>query len=91
MAGYHRRTFLKSTGVALGGLAFGSGAVALVRSLRPDASAEAVESLIRETASSPEEGSTYHGAGHLDLEALVKAASKGGRGSAGGGATGNGN
>ncbi|MFB6268433.1 MAG: S8 family serine peptidase [Halobacterium sp.] len=54
-----------------------AGAVALVRSLRPDASAAAVESLIRETASAAEEGAKYHGAGHLDLEALVKAASKG--------------
>ncbi|MFC3476260.1 S8 family peptidase [Halobacterium litoreum] len=54
-----------------------SGAVALVRSLRPDASAAEVEDLIRETASQPEEGERYHGAGHLDLEALVKAASRG--------------
>jgi subtilisin family serine protease len=53
-----------------------AGAVALVRSLRPDASAEEVESLIQETASMPEEGETYHGAGHLDLRALVKEASK---------------
>jgi len=51
-----------------------SGAVALVRSLRPDASVEEVESLIQETAAMPEEGEEYHGAGHLDLEALVKAA-----------------
>ena len=51
-----------------------SGAVALVRSLRPDASVEEVERLIQETASMPPEGETYHGAGHLDLEALVKAA-----------------
>ena len=51
-----------------------SGAVALVRSLRPDASVEEVERLIQETASMPAEGETYHGAGHLDLEALVKAA-----------------
>jgi subtilisin family serine protease len=51
-----------------------SGAVALVRSLRPDASVEEVETLIQETASMPESGETYHGAGHLDLEALVKAA-----------------
>jgi subtilisin family serine protease len=55
-----------------------TGAVALVRSLKPDASVEEVESLVRETASLPEEGETYHGAGHLDLEALVKAASDGG-------------
>jgi subtilisin family serine protease len=67
-----------------------SGAIALVRSLRPDASADEVESLVRETASQPEEGATYHGAGHLDLEALVKAASDGARGNAGGGNTGNG-
>lgn len=53
-----------------------AGAVALVRSLRPDASAEEVESLIQETANMPEEGEQYHGAGHLDLEALVKRASR---------------
>jgi subtilisin family serine protease len=53
-----------------------TGAVALVRSLKPDASVEEVESLIQETASMPEEGESYHGAGHLDLKALVKAASK---------------
>ncbi len=52
-----------------------AGAVALVRSLQPDASVEEVESLIQETASMPDEGETYHGAGHLDLEALVDAAS----------------
>ncbi|MCG1002964.1 MULTISPECIES: S8 family serine peptidase [Halobacterium] len=51
-----------------------AGAVALVRSLRPDASAEEVEALIRETASAPAEGELYHGDGHLDLEALVAAA-----------------
>jgi subtilisin family serine protease len=51
-----------------------AGAAALVRSIEPDASVEAVESLIRETASMPDEGTTYHGAGHLDLEALVRAA-----------------
>jgi len=52
-----------------------SGAVALVRSLRPDASVGEVESLIRETASGGEPGGeTYHGAGHLDLRRLVKAA-----------------
>ncbi|WP_224332641.1 S8 family peptidase [Haloprofundus halobius] len=51
-----------------------SGAVALVRSLRPDASAEEVEALIMETASDAEGGETYHGAGHLDLKRLVKAA-----------------
>ncbi len=52
-----------------------TGAVALVRSLNPDASVEEVESLIQETASMPDEGETYHGAGHLDLQALVDAAS----------------
>jgi subtilisin family serine protease len=67
-----------------------TGAVALVRSLKPDASVEEVETLIQETASQPDEGETYHGAGHLDLEALVKAASDGARGNAGGGTTGNG-
>nr|WP_244531541.1 S8 family peptidase [Halogranum amylolyticum] len=51
-----------------------SGAVALVRSLRPDASVEEVEKLIQDTASMPAGGESYHGAGHLDLEALVKAA-----------------
>nr|WP_232688528.1 S8 family serine peptidase [Halobacterium zhouii] len=51
-----------------------AGAVALVRSLRPDASVDEVESLIQETASDAEEGETYHGAGHLDLERLVTAA-----------------
>ena len=56
-----------------------AGAVALVRSLKPDATVEEVESLIQETASMPDEGETYHGAGHLDLQALVDAASgKGG-------------
>lgn len=54
-----------------------SGAVALVRSLNPDASVEEVEQLIRDTASQETEGERYHGAGHLDLEALVKTASKG--------------
>ena len=48
-----------------------TGAVALVRSLRPDASVSEVERLIKETAS--DVGSvTYHGAGHLDLKRLVK-------------------
>jgi subtilisin family serine protease len=61
-----------------------TGAVALVRSLNPGASVEEVESLIQETASVPDEGETYHGAGHLDLEALVNAASDG-SGNAGGG------
>ncbi len=51
-----------------------SGAVALVRSLRPDASAEAVERLIQETASDAPGGAEYHGAGHLDLERLVERA-----------------
>lgn len=51
-----------------------AGAVALVRSLRPDASVEEVEGLIQETASSAPGGETYHGAGHLNLERLVKRA-----------------
>lgn len=52
-----------------------SGAVALVRSLQPDASAEEVESLIRETASDGEPGGeAFHGAGHLDLRQLVRTA-----------------
>ncbi len=51
-----------------------TGAVALVRSLRPDASVDEIESLIQETARMPEEGETYHGAGHLDLRRLVKRA-----------------
>ncbi|WP_424015172.1 S8 family peptidase [Halorubrum xinjiangense] len=52
-----------------------SGAVALVRSLRPDASVDEVESLLRETASEDEPGGeAYHGAGHLDLRRLVKEA-----------------
>jgi subtilisin family serine protease len=54
-----------------------TGAYALVRSLRPDASPEEVESLIRETAQRAPGGELYHGAGHLDLRALVKEASKG--------------
>ena len=53
-----------------------AGAVALVRSLRPDASVEAVESLIRETASDAPGGEAYHGAGHLDLERLVERVGK---------------
>ncbi len=53
-----------------------SGAVALARSLRPDASVAEVEDLIRETASTPEEGEKYHGDGHLDVPALVDAAAK---------------
>ncbi|GAB3422774.1 hypothetical protein GCM10027435_27850 [Haloparvum alkalitolerans] len=52
-----------------------SGAVALVRSLRPDAGVAEVESLLRETATDGEPGGEqYHGAGHLDLRSLVKAA-----------------
>lgn len=51
-----------------------AGAVALVRSLRPDASAEEVENLIRETARDAPGGEEYHGAGHLDLRRLVKRA-----------------
>ncbi|WP_244605229.1 S8 family peptidase [Halorussus halobius] len=57
-----------------------AGAYALVRSLRPDASAEAVESLIKETARDGPGGETYHGAGHLDLRRLVREASKGRKG-----------
>ena len=51
-----------------------TGAVALVRSLRPDASIEEVEALIRETASDAPGGEAYHGAGHLDLNRLVERA-----------------
>jgi subtilisin family serine protease len=51
-----------------------TGAVALVRSLRPEASVEEVEALVRETARSAPGGEQYHGAGHLDLERLVKRA-----------------
>ncbi|WP_276302402.1 S8 family peptidase [Halorussus lipolyticus] len=51
-----------------------TGAVALVRSLRPDASVEEVEDLIRETARDAPGGEEYHGAGHLDLRRLVKRA-----------------
>ena len=51
-----------------------TGAVALVRSLRPDAGAGEVESLIRETAADAPGGERYHGAGHLDLRRLVKRA-----------------
>ncbi|WP_435174394.1 S8 family peptidase [Halorussus sp. AFM4] len=53
-----------------------TGAVALVRSLRPDAGAEDVESLLRETARDAPGGEPYHGAGHLDLRRLVKRARK---------------
>ncbi|WP_277555529.1 S8 family peptidase [Halobaculum limi] len=56
-----------------------AGAVALVKSLRPDATPDEVEGLIQETASMPDEGERYHGAGHLDLEALVRAADGNGR------------
>ncbi len=51
-----------------------TGAIALVRSLRPDASATEVENLIKETANDAPGGETYHGAGHLDLRRLVKRA-----------------
>ena len=51
-----------------------TGAYALVRSLRPDASPEEVENMIRETAESAPGGELYHGAGHLDLRRLVRAA-----------------
>ncbi|WP_114578565.1 S8 family serine peptidase [Saliphagus sp. LR7] len=72
-----------------------SGAVALVRSLQPDASVEEVEDLLRETAVQQEAGEKYHGAGHLDLGALVDAAggsgnSGNGNGAGNGGGPGNG-
>jgi len=51
-----------------------AGAYALVRSLRPDASAAEVEALIRDTARSAPGDAAYHGAGHLDLRRLVRAA-----------------
>ena len=51
-----------------------TGAYALVRSLRPDASPEEVEALIRETARDAPGGEPYHGAGHLDLRRLVRRA-----------------
>lgn len=51
-------------------------AVALVRSLRPDASVDEVESLIQETARDAPGGEQYHGAGHLDLRGLVKRAQR---------------
>ncbi|MFC7080011.1 S8 family peptidase [Halorussus caseinilyticus] len=51
-----------------------TGAVALVRSLRPDASVEEVEAMIQETARDAPGGELYHGAGHLDLRRLVKRA-----------------
>jgi subtilisin family serine protease len=53
-----------------------TGAVALVRSLRSGMSTEAVEDLIRNTASDIGEPD-YRGDGHLDLTALVGAASGG--------------
>jgi subtilisin family serine protease len=53
-----------------------TGAYALVRSLRPDASPGEVESLIQETARDAPGGEQYHGAGHLDLRRLVREASK---------------
>ena len=49
-----------------------TGAYALVRSLRPDASPEEVEQLIRETARDAPGGELYHGSGHLDLQRLVE-------------------
>lgn len=48
-----------------------SGAVALVRSVRPNASVAEVEDLLRDTAAQQNDGPTYHGAGHLDLAALI--------------------
>jgi subtilisin family serine protease len=60
-----------------------TGAYALVRSLRPDASADEVEELIRETAGDAPGGELYHGAGHLDLRRLVREAAKGGDGKGG--------
>ena len=51
-----------------------TGAYALVRSLRPDATPEEVEALIRETARDAPGGERYHGAGHLDLRRLVRRA-----------------
>ncbi|RRJ31859.1 S8 family peptidase [Halocatena pleomorpha] len=51
-----------------------TGAVALVRSLRPTASVEEVESLIKATASDAPGDNAYHGAGHLNLKQLVKRA-----------------
>jgi subtilisin family serine protease len=54
-----------------------AGAVALVRSLRPDASAEEVESLLRDTADdNAPGGELYHGDGHLDLRKLVRRAAE---------------
>lgn len=53
-----------------------TGAVALVRSLRPNASAKDVERLIHETANDAPKGTAYHGAGHLNLEHLIKRAEK---------------
>ncbi len=48
-----------------------TGAVALVRSLRPDATVTEVESLISDSAD--DLGQTFHGAGHLNLTALIEA------------------
>jgi len=53
-----------------------TGAYALVRSLRPDASPDEVEEMIMETARDAPGGELYHGAGHLDLRRLVREASK---------------
>ncbi|WP_115863533.1 S8 family peptidase [Halorussus litoreus] len=54
-----------------------TGAYALVKSLRPDASPQEVEQLIKDTAEEGEPGGElYHGAGHLDLRNLVKEARK---------------
>lgn len=50
-----------------------SGAIALVRSLRPSSTETEVKEYIRETASDAPGGSEYHGAGHLDLKRLLKA------------------
>ncbi|WP_079977624.1 S8 family peptidase [Halococcus sediminicola] len=49
-----------------------TGAVALVRSLRPEMGVREVESLIRSTARDVGDPD-YHGDGHLDLTALVRA------------------
>ncbi|WP_241431259.1 S8 family peptidase [Halococcus thailandensis] len=51
-----------------------TGAVALVRSLRPEMSVAAVEDLLRDTARDIGEAD-YRGDGHLDLTALIGAAS----------------
>lgn len=49
-----------------------TGAVGLVRSLRPDMNVKQVEELIRSTATDLGEPD-YHGDDHLDLTALVEA------------------